>query len=321
MDNRGFGQGRIISLGPDLKERWRLTSMNSPTDVLTLGNDRVMVIESNLSRITERTTAGTILNTRSLPQPLSLSALADGGTLVFCRNQVYEYDKDWNRGSLYTRATYDILGGARLPGGDVVVITSTNNAAPGANCIRLDSKLKETNKTYTFGRMQNIQWMDVAGDELVLVCEFDKVAEYDLKTGKLTWKYECINPTSCQRLLNGNTLIGLINANRAIEVDPSGEVVWEYQAKDGLRVGRAGDGKQESEVVFRKRLSAFPDRDTAAVAATASVSGANVRRCATRFASRRRGGSPRPRFRDLGVVWRLDGVGVTGTRIVGHGDG
>jgi len=81
--------------------------------------------------------------------------------------------------------------------------------------------------------------MDVLDDEKILVCEFDKVAEYDLKTAKMTWHHSCVAPSSCQRLHNGNTLITLLNANQAIEVDPSGEVVWEYAAKDGLRVGRA----------------------------------------------------------------------------------
>jgi len=70
----------------------------------------------------------------------------------------------------------------------------------------------------------------------------DRVAEYDLKTGKLVWKHDCppnSAPTSCQRLPNGNTLICLMNTNQLIEVDPSGEVVWDYQAKDGLKVSRA----------------------------------------------------------------------------------
>jgi hypothetical protein len=30
-----------------------------------------------------------------------------------------------------------------------------------------------------------------------------------------------------------------MNRNQLIEVDPSGEIVWDYQAKDGLKVGRA----------------------------------------------------------------------------------
>ena len=47
-----------------------------------------------------------------------------------------------------------------------------------------------------------------------------------------------LRPESCQRLPNGNTLICLLNQNQVIEVDPSGEIVWDYQAKDGLQVGR-----------------------------------------------------------------------------------
>ena len=68
----------------------------------------------------------------------------------------------------------------------------------------------------------------------------DQVAEYDLATGKKSGRTRCQMPTSVQRLVSGgNTLIASMNTNMAIEVEPSGEVVWQYQAKDGLRVGRA----------------------------------------------------------------------------------
>jgi hypothetical protein len=43
-------------------------------------------------------------------------------------------------------------------------------------------------------------------------------------------------------LYNGNTLVSLMNhgaTGRIIEVDPSGEVVWEFLGRDGLRAGRA----------------------------------------------------------------------------------
>ena len=33
MDYRGYGQGRIVSYGPDMKERWRITNVNNPTDI------------------------------------------------------------------------------------------------------------------------------------------------------------------------------------------------------------------------------------------------------------------------------------------------
>ena len=42
-----------------------------------------------------------------------------------------------------------------------------------------------------------------------------------------------------QRLPSGNTLIASLMQNRVVEVDPSGEIVWEYRAKDGLAVSKA----------------------------------------------------------------------------------
>jgi outer membrane protein assembly factor BamB len=237
MDTRYFTQGRIVSLGPDLKEKWRITSVNfNPTDVLVVSNDLIFVVEMNSSRITERTSTGTLVNSHLFQQPLNIQRTPEGGMLVVCRHQIVEVDKDWNKVRDYPRQAYDLMSAFRLPKGDILFIT---NAIQGPNCIRLDNKLKETGKTYTFGRIQNTQSMDAIDDDTILVCESDRVAEYDLKTGKQTWKHECNSPTSCQRLMNGNTLISLPNTIQVIEVDPSGEVVWDYQAKDMLKVGRA----------------------------------------------------------------------------------
>ena len=133
----------------------------------------------------------------------------------------------------------DILAGRRLPGGDTVYITQDQ---AGANCFRIDAKGKPVGKGITVGKMQNngfIVNMVVVGADTILICEADKVAEYDLKTGKAGWKYATSLPTSVQRLANGNTLIASSNQNRAFEVDPAGEVVWEYKAKDGLQVSKA----------------------------------------------------------------------------------
>jgi outer membrane protein assembly factor BamB len=208
---------------------------------MRLPRDRILLVESNNNQITERTLSGAIQTSHMIyQQPLNIQKAADDGMLVVCRNRIVEFDKDWNQraGVEYQRNTFDIISGLKLPNGDVLCVI---NAYQGANCIRLDSKLKETNKTYTFGRVQNPHVMEVVGDEKILVCELDRVAEYDLKTGKQTWKHECAAPTSCQRLKNGNTLISVLNnaSQQLIEVDPTGEVVWDYSAKDGLRVGRA----------------------------------------------------------------------------------
>jgi len=241
LDVNFGGPGRLISLGHDLKERWRITGINYPTDARMAPNGHYFIVESNNNWVTERDTAGTVINRRTIgQQPVNVNLLPNGGQLIICRNSVYEFDKAGEQKQHYQRNTYDILSGHRLPNGDTLLVT--NNGQQKATGVRLDAKLKDTGKTYSFGQVYNLQTMDVAGDEKVLICESTRVAEYDLKTGKQTWKHDCNNPSSCQRLINGNMLICLVNQQphgRVIEVDPSGEVVWEYEGKDNLRPGRA----------------------------------------------------------------------------------
>jgi hypothetical protein len=235
MDPR-FGQWSVTRLGPDLKEKWRITGLSTPTDVRFLPDGRVLMAEQNGQKVTTRDQTGKVLTSLQVNQPMSVDPLPGGGVLVVCRGMVAEFDKDGNQTQSYSRPNFDIVAGRRLPGGEVVFVT---NMFQGANCFRLDAKLKDTGKSHTLGRIPGIFLMDVVGDEKALVCEADQVAEYDLKTGKAGWAYKVNHATSCQRLPNGNTLIGCGAQNRVVEVNPAGEAVWEYQSKDGLNLTRA----------------------------------------------------------------------------------
>lgn len=267
-DYRGSGLFRVVTLGPDLKEKAKIggTTANQlqlPSDVKKLANGNYLIAEQNVNRVTERDSTGRIVKTTNVVQPLSLDVLPDGGMVVVCRNQVVQYDKDQKQTWLYPRSQYDIMGGRLLPGGDVVFVTFLSQ---GPNCFRLGKNGKEVNFHFNWGlrlanafraekdrepggaralgRIQQGQYqsIDATGDEKLMVCEFNRVVEYDLKTGKELWKHDVNAPTSCQRLPNGNTLITLINhhpGGKVIEVDPTGETVWEYESKDGLRAARA----------------------------------------------------------------------------------
>jgi outer membrane protein assembly factor BamB len=247
-DWRGYGQFRVLTLGPDLKEKAKVggagaTQMSYPTDVKKLPNGNYLVSEMNTNRITERDSTGKIIKTTSISQPLAIDLIPDGGMVVVCRNQVVQYDKEMKQVWQHPRQQYDIMGGRRLPDGDVVYITQANQ---GNNCFRIGAKDgKDTGKSHTFGpfnRGGGYQSIDATGEDKILVCEANRVVEYDLKTGKDVWKHDVNAATSCQRLPNGNTLITVLNHNPAgkvMEVDPTGEVVWEYESKDGLRAARA----------------------------------------------------------------------------------
>jgi hypothetical protein len=243
MDVRFATPGRLVSLGHDLKERWRINGLFSPGDARLGPNGHYYIVESNYSRVSERDTSGKVIRTINVgSQPVNVNLLPNGGLLVICRGSVFEFDKDGKQTQNYNRPnnTHDVFTGERLPNGEVVLIT--NNNQPKATALVLDAKLKPTDRKLTLGQIQSYQTMDVVGDDRVLVCESNGVAEYEIKSGKQTWKFACNNPNSCQRLINGNTLICEMNFSpngRVIEVDPSGEIVWEYQGKDALRPGRA----------------------------------------------------------------------------------
>src|SRR5581483_11281884 len=178
MDYRGYGQGRIVSYGPDMKEKWRINNVNNPTDMKVAPDGRVFVVESNNNQVTQRSTStGAILKTQNVyQQPLNIDLLPDGGYVVVCRNDIFEFNKDGGQNWMYPRNNFDIMAGHRLPNGEILVITS---AFQGQNAFHLDAKGKEmadAGKKHTFGRVQNLQAMDVIGEDKVLLCEHDKVA-------------------------------------------------------------------------------------------------------------------------------------------------
>ncbi len=267
LDYRYGQQYHVLTLGPDLKVKARVGGtgvqmLNYPSDVKKLPGGTYLVAEQNGNRITERDSTGRILKTTHVIMPLGIELLPDGGMIVISRNQVAQFDKDmktlWTHTRLVNRQQiYDIMGGTRLPGGDVVYVTNTFQ---GPNCFRLKVKeiekdgkktweVKEDGKPMTLGRMQQFQTVDALSDDKIIVCEYNRVAEYDIKAdgkgngkGKELWHYQTNNPTSAQRLPNGNTLIAVLNAppnGKVLEVAPTGEVVWEYESKDGLRPARA----------------------------------------------------------------------------------
>lgn len=81
-------------------------------------------------------------------------------------------------------------------------------------------------------------------DEALLIAdsENNRVVEYDLTTGEQIWKYTGEKPTRLQwprdadRLPNGNTLIADSRNLRVIEINPAGNVVWEYSLREEVGI-------------------------------------------------------------------------------------
>jgi len=84
----------------------------------------------------------------------------------------------------------------------------------------------------TMYEQHNPHRLEEWGTVLIADSENDRVVEYDVANETKVWEYGgsdlLLWPRDADRLPNGNTLIVDTFNNRVIEVNPRGEVVWEY---------------------------------------------------------------------------------------------
>ncbi|RMF76060.1 MAG: hypothetical protein D6744_12680 [Planctomycetota bacterium] len=86
--------------------------------------------------------------------------------------------------------------------------------------------------------------------------KYSRVVEVDPSSGEIVWSYEAPEREaffsksrgSCQRLANGNTLIGNSQNGQAFEVTPQGDIVWDFYTPI------TGDNGKRSVVVRMYRL-------------------------------------------------------------------
>jgi outer membrane protein assembly factor BamB len=254
MDTQFGRAGAVVELGPDMKERWRITGLANPSDAQRLPDGTVAIAEQSSNRVTVRDTHGAVRAVRTIGganriygNPQHVQRLANGNLLVVCRNLIVEFKKDKDEEVMrYVRPNngYNIAAAHRLANGQTVVLLQQSNS----QCIFLDDKGKEIpGKTLKTGtpNYRTAHIAPTADANRVLITEMNQVVEYDLKTGKPVWSKQLNLPLSAQRLPNGNTLIvttsGPNNASRLVELAPDGEEVWSYQPTEphGLQVFRA----------------------------------------------------------------------------------
>lgn len=236
-DQQGYGNGIVSEVSADLQRKWRFGGVYCPADVQALPNGNILVMEQNYQRIMERDTNGNqvhVFQSNNYGQPFGFQRLADGTTLVAFQRNVVEYDKDWKEtGKKYTSPNFDLVGVQKLDNGPIVVLGRDQNRNQG-RVFKLDDKWKEVGTPITTTNLNYYQARITAlPDERVLVVEQSRVAEYDLKAGKKdpVWTHNASNPSSAERLPNGNTLIAEQGTNSILEVttrDGKNEVVWKY---------------------------------------------------------------------------------------------
>ncbi len=222
--NNFTGLGRVLELDPAGKTRWEVGNLQSPWDAQVIGNDRVLVAEHNLNRVSERDLKGNVKWQKQVVNPVSCERLKNGNTFIARRQQLMEVDKDGREVVSIVRNTDYILSAGRLRDGTFAFVN--NN---GYTYVRLDRTGKEL-KTFRvpFEPVGGTLYFTILPNGNVLVGQYsaNKVFEVD-REGKRVWEAKVTWPNMVTRLPNGNVLVCSMNTGKITELDRSGKVVRE----------------------------------------------------------------------------------------------
>ncbi len=229
-------RGKMIDLDGDDNPVWEVNDLSLPLDLQVLPGERVLVAENQGGRVVERHHDGTVLWEQNAAGPIMAQRLPDGNTFIGTRTELLEVDRAGTVVFSYVRPDGDeFMRAARLPDGDIACVVTGGRRA--RHFIRLDPSGREKASfavnVQTYGGR-----VDVLPDGRVLIPAWgdDKVLEYDA-TGHVLREFPVKQPIAAVRLANGNTLVTSMRQQRAIELDPAGKEVWQYDSD--TRVSRA----------------------------------------------------------------------------------
>lgn len=224
MDIRGIG-GRIIEVGPDGKERWKITNLQFPSDAQVLPGNRVVVAEHNSNRVSERDLTGKEIWAVQVNQPVNVQRLNNGNTFVVGRAGLAEFDRNQKQTFTFNRPEYDIVSGQKMRNGESLCLTQRGQI------LRIDKEGK-LSKTYNVGRVPYWAGMEIQANGKVLFTQITGIAELDLTTSEVTNVVTYNQGSSCQKLPNGNVLVCGMNKMEVVELDRNGKTVWTYKSTD-----------------------------------------------------------------------------------------
>ena len=214
--------GTVMELGPDGKTRWQINGLVNPLDARIVGGDRVLIVEYNQRRITERNFKGEILWDKQLNNWVTgAQRLPNGNTFITARNQLVEIDRSGKEVFSYHRQINDIMTAHKLRDGQIVYLTQQGS------CVRLGADGKEIKSFQTMPINTYGSEVLPNGNVLVAALYQNKVIEYN-PDGKIVLEATVLQPMSASRLPNGRTLVASQQAPpKLLELDRQGKQVAE----------------------------------------------------------------------------------------------
>ena len=215
--------GRVLEVDRAGKTRWEVTGLQFPICAQALPGDRVLIVEQNVNRVSERDHAGKILWERQVNQPFHAQRMRNGHTFIACRQALIELDRDGKEVLNQPRVNDTILAATKLRDGQIGCVTYQGQY------FRLDANGKEV-KTTRMPFINNGVWGEVLPNDHVLISSQgnSKVTEYD-GDGKVVWEANVPQPGVPTRQANGHTLVPSQGNALLFELDRTGKLVHEFK--------------------------------------------------------------------------------------------
>lgn len=227
---------RIVEVGQDGKVRWEILNVSQVWDVQVLGKNRLLVLESGVRRITERTMRGDVLWQQQIPNniwPTGVRRLRNGNTFLIGGNALVEITRTGREVQRINRPQGDILAARKFKNGQIIYVTSSGFVQ------RIDARGKEV-KSWNMPANPTNQGIHILDNGNIVYPQQHGNRVYECDTnGKQVWTAAAQQPAAVWRLPNGHTLISSAWPNQVIEVDRAGKEVWKTTAAvQALRVYR-----------------------------------------------------------------------------------
>jgi HEAT repeat protein len=228
---------RVLDVDASGRIAWQIEGLQLPTDAQPVGNDRVLVVEQNGMRISERDFKGAILWQRQLPnmQPIACQALANGNVFIVCRNRLVELERNGREVFAYNRPSHDIQAARRFRDGQVGLITNAGLY------IRLDGMGQEMKSFHVSQQPANYGVYAILPRDRVMVTQFAG----SLKLVEVSGEGKTIRempvpevPAALIPMPKGHLLATFTGSQRVVELDRNGNTVWEFK-NEAIRPLRA----------------------------------------------------------------------------------
>lgn len=180
---------------------------------------------------------GKIVWQHKAPESNDLWVLPNGNLLFTVGTGVLEMTRQ-NDTVFYYQSKSPIFACQRLANGNTFIGECGNGrlleVSPEGKIVKTVSILPEGKETGDFAFMRNARYLD-NGHFLVAHYGSERVTEYD-SNGRIVWNVAVPGgPHSVVRLPDGHTMVAVADRTqnpRLIELDPQGNVVWEFSNAD-----------------------------------------------------------------------------------------